>query len=108
MSDRIRKVNELIRSLVAESLLENISREHLFTVKAVETSRDLKRATVWVSVIGSEEGFLAELKEKQHEIRHDVTGKMYSKYTPLLEFKIDRSGEYAQKIENLLNGKKSG
>jgi ribosome-binding factor A len=105
MSNRIKKINELIRELVAESLAENISRSYLFTVKAVETERDLKHAVVWVSVLGDEEGFLAELKEHQKEIRHYVTGKMVSKYTPLIEFKIDRSEEYVQHIEELLREK---
>ncbi len=107
LSDRIRKVNELIRELVAESLAENISREHLFTVKAVETTRDLRHAIVWVSVIGNEENFLAELKEYQNEIRHYVTSHMASKYTPLIEFKIDHSEAYAARIEELLSDKNS-
>lgn len=105
MSDRIRKVNELIRELVAESLAENISREYLFTVKAVETTRDLKHAVVWISVMGDEDKFMDELGDHLHEIRHYVTGKMASKYTPLLEFKIDHSEEYVQHIEELLREK---
>lgn len=105
MSDRIRKINELIRELAAEALAENISREYLFTVKAVETTRDLKHAIVWISVMGDEDKFLEELKLYQKEIRHYVTGKMASKYTPLIEFKIDRSEDYVQKIEDLLREK---
>jgi ribosome-binding factor A len=105
MSDRIRKVNELIRELVAESLAENISREYLFTVKAVETTRDLKHSVVWVSVMGDNDKFLDELKQHQKEVRHFVTGKMVSKYTPLIEFKIDHSEEYVQHIEELLREK---
>lgn len=104
MSNRIRKVNELIRELVAEALAENVSREYLFTVKAVETTRDLKHAVIWISVMGDEEKFFDELRLHQNEIRHYVTGKMASKYTPLLEFKIDHSEEYVQKIEDLLRG----
>lgn len=102
MSNRIKKINELIRELVAESLAENISREYIFTVKAVETERDLKHAIVWISVLGDEDKFLEELKDHQKEIRHFVTGKMVSKYTPLIEFKIDHSEEYVAHIEELL------
>lgn len=105
MSDRIRKVNNLIKELVSQSISENISRDYIPTVTAVDTSRDLKHAVVWVSVINKEEEFLAELDENINTIRHDVTGKMYTKYTPLLEFKIDHSGAHAQRIEELLNGK---
>jgi ribosome-binding factor A len=90
---------------VAESLAENISREYLFTVKAVETTRDLKHSVVWVSVMGDNDKFLDELKQHQKEVRHFVTGKMVSKYTPLIEFKIDHSEEYVQHIEELLREK---
>jgi ribosome-binding factor A len=102
MSHRIRKVNELIRELVSEILAETVSREYLFTVKAVETTRDLRHAIVWVSVMGDEAKFLEELNLHRNEIQHDVTGKMASKYTPLLDFQIDHSEEYVQKIEGLL------
>ena len=105
MSDRIKKVNELIRELAAQSLAENISREYLFTVKAVETDRDLKHATVWVSVMGDADKFTTELGEHISEIRHYITSKMVSKYTPLIEFKIDHSEEYVQHIEELLREK---
>ncbi len=107
MSDRIRKINELVRELSAEAISENISRDYLATVKAVETSRDLKSAIVWVSVLNNEADFLKELEEKKKVIRHQVTSKIFAKNTPLIEFKIDHSGEYAQKIEDLLNGKDS-
>lgn len=102
MSNRIRKINELIRELVSASIAENISKNFFPTVTAVETARDLKSANVWVSVIDDEKGFLTELHEKKNIIQHDVTSNMYTKYTPLLSFQIDHSGEHAQRIEELL------
>ena len=107
MSNRIRKINELIRELAAAAIVNNISKDYLATVKSVETTRDLKHATVWVSVINDEAGFSRELEENIKKIRHDITGKMYTKYTPLIEFRLDHSGEYAQRIETLLNEKDS-
>jgi ribosome-binding factor A len=105
MSNRIRKINELIRELAAASIADNISKDFLTTVKSVETTRDLKHATVWVSVINDEAGFLKELEDNIKKIRHEITGKMYTKYTPLIEFRLDHSGEYAQRIETLLSEK---
>lgn len=105
MSDRIRKINELIRELAATSISENMPKNYLATVIGVETSRDLKHATVWVSVINDESGFWREFNAVKNNIRHDITSKMYTKYTPLIEFKPDHSGEYAQNIERLLNEK---
>lgn len=105
MSTRIRKINELIRELVAASISENISKDYIATVTGVEASRDLKHAVVWVSVINREDDFWKELEGVKNIIRHDVTSKMYTKYTPLIDFRADHSGEYAQKIEMLLNEK---
>ncbi len=107
MTKRIRKVNELIKKLAAEAIANNVSREHIATVKAVETSRDLKYAIVWVSVMADENEFLQELEEKKGVICCEIVEGMSTKYTPVINFKIDRSGEYAQRIEELLDEKRS-
>lgn len=102
MSDRIRKVNELIKHEVAAAL----KREGVggfITVKAVETSRDMKHADVWISIIGeNEEEVLLEVEEKRHEVQRAISKKLTSRNVPAIAFKVDRSGAYAQKIEELL------
>lgn len=102
MSDRIRKVNELIKHEVADALKrEGVS--GFITVKAVETSRDMKHADIWVSIIGeNEEEALLEIEEKRHEVQQAVSVKLTSRNVPAITFKLDRSGAYAQKIEELL------
>ncbi len=104
MSERVKRVNELIRELVSSAIAQNIDKKYLPTVTAVETSRDLKSALVWVSVLKDEEGFVDQLRKEKNKIQHEVTSKMYTKYTPILTFQIDHSGEHAQRIEELLNG----
>lgn len=106
MTKRIRKVNELIKKLAAEAIADNVSRKHIATVKAVETSRDLKHAIVWVSAMVDENGFIQELEENKSAICRQVVEKMSTKHTPVISFKIDRSGEHAQRIEELLNEKR--
>lgn len=106
MSNRIRKVNELVRERVSKAILRNISKDYFVTVTAVETSRDMKHAIIWVSIVGDEileKKLISELEEKRKEIQKEVVYKMVSKYTPILEFKIDHSGEHAQRIQELLN-----
>lgn len=105
MSERVRRVNELIREEASKAIAEKIKTGDLLTVKAVETERDLKHARVWISVFGDEEKAICALKQKASEIERLVRSKMYSKYTPKLEFKIDRSEEYVAKIDRLLNEK---
>lgn len=106
MSDRMRKINELIREGAARAIAEVIGKEDFITVTTVETADDLKHSTIWVSVLGDEEKALAGLLAHKSEIQRRVTGKMATKYTPVITFKIDHSQEYVQKIEELLQNDK--
>jgi ribosome-binding factor A len=55
MSDRMRRVNEAIREVVSEALGEvKDPRVGFVTVTGVRATQDLARATVYVSVLGSE------------------------------------------------------
>src|SRR5438477_447871 len=54
MSERMRRVNESVRQVLAEALLElKDPRIGLVTVTGVDTASDLRHATVYVSVLGS-------------------------------------------------------
>ena len=56
MSERMRRVNESVRQVVAEALPElKDPRIGFVTVTGVETSADLRHARVFVSVLGSEQ-----------------------------------------------------
>lgn len=110
MSERTKKVNELVGQVVADTLNHEIESSGIVTVKAVETSPDLRYATVWVSILGDEEeDVLAKIEEKRRGLQRVLNSKMSSKHVPVLNFKVDYSGEYAQKIEELLkNGVTKG
>lgn len=102
MSERIRKVNELLKHEVASALImEGVG--GFVTIKAVETSRDMKQATVWISIIGgNEEEVMSEIEGKRREIQQRTSSTLTSRNVPVLTFKVDHSGEHAQKIEELL------
>jgi ribosome-binding factor A len=102
MSDRIRKINELVREEVSKAIANQIGTEDFITVTAVETSDDLKHSLIWVSVLGDEAKALADLIAHKSAIQHEVTGKMATKYTPKISFRIDHSQEYVEKIDRLL------
>ena len=54
MADRMRRVNESVRQVLAEALPElKDPRIGLVTVTGVDTTPDLRHATVYVSVLGS-------------------------------------------------------
>jgi len=103
MSDRILKVNELLKQVVADIINHEVESKGLLTVKAVETTPDMKHADIWISVLGEDEvAALAVVEEKKRQIQRIVNTKMASKNVPAIHFKVDKSGEYAQKIDELL------
>jgi ribosome-binding factor A len=106
MSERIRKINELIREESSLAIADLVGKEDFITVTAVETANDLKHSVIWISVMGDEKQAMKHLLEKKSEIQHFVTSKMTTRFTPKIEFKIDHSQDYVEKIEELLkNGK---
>ena len=63
MTERMRRVNESVRQVLAEALPElKDPRIGLVTVTGVDTTPDLRRATVYVSVLGSERKRRASLR----------------------------------------------
>jgi ribosome-binding factor A len=108
MSSRIYKVNEKLRKEVSVLIRSEISSDAIITVTNVDTSIDLKKAVVWVSVFGGDEGDVFErIQDKRPEIQKIINKNMPSKHVPLLEFKPDHSAEYAQKIEDILKSEKN-
>ena len=105
---RIEKINEKLKKEISKYLSENLDREGIVTVKAVETSRDLKNATVWMGLLGlSEEDFFAKIKTIRRDLQHFIASVMQTKNIPMISFCIDHSGEYAAHIEKLLKETKN-
>lgn len=105
-SSRIHKINELIRTNIAEI----ISRELEFppgiflTVTKVDTSADLRYARVFVSVFPEKKfGKTMELLQKKiYLIQGVLNKKLHMKPLPRIEFVADRTEVEADKIEKLL------
>lgn len=98
-TDRMQKVNELISQRVAERLAEVWARRKgVATVTGVDTAADLRTGVVWISLYG---GATEEDVEPLYpELREALSG-LTIKYVPRLEFKIDHSGEYAQRMDEV-------
>jgi ribosome-binding factor A len=109
-SNRIQKVNELIKEEVSKILLTELGdHKGLLTITAVETTPDLRQATVWFRYLnGDETEIEKELKAKERSIQHEVNRKFTMKYVPKISFRYDKSGEYADKINELLKGTDDG
>ena len=81
------------------------------TVTKVETSPDLARARVWVSVIGSDEKrkeTLAALRRAMPFIRHGLGSKVRLRRIPELDVHLDDSIERGSRVLQILNELEAG
>lgn len=101
--DRMKKVNELLVHEIA-ILVQKETHGKFVTVTQVETARDLKNATVWVSTLDLEKDQIIEfLNQSAHEFQKSLGKKLDFRNIPRLYFKLDESGERVQKIDKILD-----
>ncbi|MEP6937792.1 MAG: 30S ribosome-binding factor RbfA [Chthoniobacterales bacterium] len=105
MKHRLLRVNEVVKrelsSLIARELtLENV----LLTVNDVDVTPDLKKAHVYVSVLGSEgrSGAMAKLEENRATLQALLAKNVVLKYTPQLIFHLDDSVERGSRVIEIL------
>ena len=102
----MRKVNELVREVVADSVTDlKDPRIGFLTITGAETSPDLRHAVVFYSVLGSEEektDTAAALESARSRIQALLGRETRLRYTPVLEFKVDPSIDEGLRINQLL------
>lgn len=107
MTERMRRVNESVRQVLAEALPElKDPRIGLVTVTAVDTSPDLRTATVFVSVLGSEKKRAASLRglDAAHGVLQSrLARQLRMKRTPQLTFEYDPSVERGVRMSRLID-----
>jgi ribosome-binding factor A len=103
----MRRVNESLRAVLAEAVGElKDPRIGFITVTGVETSTDLRHATVFVSVLGSErkrEQSLAGLEAAHGVLQRHIAGELRLKRTPQLTFQYDPSVERGVRMSKLID-----
>ncbi|MCZ7533381.1 MAG: 30S ribosome-binding factor RbfA [Acidimicrobiia bacterium] len=105
-SPRMRKVNELVREIVAESVLDlKDPRIGFLTITGAETSPDLRHAIVYYSVLGSDD----EKKETADalvsatpRLQREIGSQSKLRYTPKLEFRVDPAIDEGLKINQMV------
>ena len=103
----MRRVNEAMREVLSDALTQDLKdpRVGFVTVTAVETSPDLRHATVFVSVLGEEEvrsDTIAGLQSAHGYLQRAVAAQLRLKHTPQLQFTEDDTARRAERIERLL------
>lgn len=107
MSDRMRRVNEALREVLSEAIPElKDPRIGFVTVTGVEATEDLKQATVYVSVYGSERArrrTLAGLAAAHGFLQARINRELSLRRTPQLTFEYDPSVERGVRISKLID-----
>jgi len=104
--ERMERVNELIRSLLAETVNQQVQLlGAMITVIEVETSPDLKSARVLVSVLPDKfyGQALEALRKASPNLRKQMTKHLKMKFTPRLVWRIDNRPRRADALEELFN-----
>ena len=109
-SQRQIRFGELIRSIISESFIRkdfydsNIDVSTI-TVSFVKMSKDLKVASVYVTLLGgkNKDEMIELLNNNKYIFQQSIAqAKLKSKFTPKINFYIDNSFDEAENIENLL------
>lgn len=101
------KVANYLKELTALFLAREGNNTSLITVTGANCSPDLKRATVFITVLPTtKEGeALAFIKRKRPELRDFLKKNMKTKITPFIDVAIDLGEKNRQKIDELLREK---
>lgn len=106
-SPRMRKVNELLREVIAEAVTELKDPGLGFlTITGVDASPDLRIAFVYYSVLGTDEEIRQTgeaLERATPRIQAIVGSQIRMKYTPRLTFRLDPAIGEGLKIDRLLH-----
>jgi ribosome-binding factor A len=107
MSERMRRVNESVRQVLAEAVPElKDPRIGLVTVTGVETAPDLRHAVVFVSVLGSEKkkrATMVGLDAAHGVLQARLARQLRMKRTPQLTFEYDQSVERGVRMSQLID-----
>jgi ribosome-binding factor A len=108
--DRLERVNALLRREISDALYKVFAGDTLnlacITITNVDTSRNLRNATVSVSIFGHdhERGtILKKLSHKTEALQSIINRDLTLKYTPRLRFVLDASVEKGDHVLDLLS-----
>lgn len=105
---RSRRVEENLKRLLSELVRREVKdpRVGLVTITAVEVSRDLTHAKVFVTPFagqGDAEAMLQALRHAAGFLRHELRHDLRLRVTPELDFRLDESIERGARVSALIS-----
>ena len=107
---RIDRVDSLLKRVIADAMFRIMQSENvgagLITVTGVSCAKDLRNATVRVSVFGDEatqKRAIGRIAQHAHEFERVVNREIRMKFTPRLRFVLDHSLEKGDETLAILN-----
>ena len=108
--DRLERINSLLKRVIAESMFSVMQGDTvqpgLITVTEVRCGKDLRDATVKVSVFGDEALKRKAIEHLKHNARHFqriINREVRMKFTPRLTFQLDLSLEKGDEVLAIIN-----
>jgi ribosome-binding factor A len=107
--DRTRRVAELIRRALADIIRDRLPDRGLglLSITATKITRDLSRATVFITILGKEEEDQKRateiLNEESRVLRHELSQTLNLRHTPEIEFRYDFSIERGVRLSRLID-----
>lgn len=102
---RHEKIQEALREVAAEFLAREANRNTLLTVTRVVLSDDIRRATIYITVLPdtAEEQALAFANRNIAELKDFFRGKVRGALPPHITFEIDFGEKNRQRLDELSN-----
>ncbi|MBN2467018.1 MAG: 30S ribosome-binding factor RbfA [Deltaproteobacteria bacterium] len=107
-SNRANRVAHLIKKEVAEMLAREVKdpRIGMATITDVVVSKDLRYAHIYYSRLGTEKEVRdagVGLKRATKFIQGQLGRRLALRFTPIIEFRFDKSLEYGNRIDKILH-----
>ncbi len=104
---RTDRVANILKKLAAKFLERENNGTSLITVISATVSPDLKRATIFITVLpdDKEKGALEFAKRNRKEMREYFKKNVPMKNIPFVDIEIDKGEKNRQKIDELLRAK---
>ena len=113
--DRLERVNALLRRVIAEGVFQVLQGDvippGIITITGVHCGKDLRDATVHVSVFGDDKtkaAALSRLQRRARDFQSLINREVRMKFVPRLLFKLDLSLEKGDEVLALLDRLQSG